>query len=253
MIIALTNLSYKNLNFSEFIKQVCSNNFKYIEIAPTLVSKNFYRDKKKIKKILYKEKIEAISLQSIFYNFKKIDLKNKKDFSNLINYVKKIISFCSYLKIDNISIGSCPSRKLQGNQSEIYKYNIVFFSKFAEIAKKKNIVISIEPISKKYGNLFLNNSYEALEFIIKLNKKNVKLVLDTGNCKYEKKNFKTFFLKYGKYINHIQISDKNINKLNIHTVKKELIFFKKKKLNKTTTIEYLSEYGKYSKDLKNLK
>lgn len=252
MIIASTNLSYKNLNFYEFIKEVYFNNFKYIEIAPTLISKNYYKEKKKIKKILYKEKIKAISLQSIFYNFKKINLKNKKDFLNLINHFKKIISFCSYLQIKNISVGSCPSRKLRGNQSEINKYNIVFFSKLAEIAAKKNIVISIEPISKKYGNFFLNNIYEALEFVIKLNKKNVKLVLDTGNCKYEKKNFQNFFLKYRKYINHIQISDKNINKLNVHTVKKELMFFKRTNFNKTISIEYISEYGKYSNDLKNL-
>ena len=83
-----------------------------------------------------------------------------------------------------------------------------------------------------------------MDFIKKIKKNNIKLVLDTGNCKSEKSNFQTFFLNNRKFINHIQISHKNINKLNINSVKKELIFLKNNKFKKTITIEYLSEYGK---------
>jgi len=83
-----------------------------------------------------------------------------------------------------------------------------------------------------------------LDFIKKIKKNNIKLVLDTGNCKSEKKNFQTIFLDNRKFINHIQISHKHINKFNINSVKKELVFLKKNNFKKTITIEYLSEYGK---------
>lgn len=112
------------------------------------------------------------------------------------------------------------------------------------MAQKKNVQVNIEPISKKYGNYFLNDISEALNFLKKIKKNNLKLVLDTGNCKYEKKNFKTFFLNNKRFINHIQISSKDINKLNINSAKKELKFFKKNNYKKNITIEYFSNYGK---------
>ena len=43
MKISLTNLSYKKLKFEEFLNIVEKNNFKNIEIAPTLIGKNLLK------------------------------------------------------------------------------------------------------------------------------------------------------------------------------------------------------------------
>lgn len=252
MKISLTNLSYKKLKFEEFLNIVEKNNFKNIEIAPTLIGKNLLKSRSKINRILKQKKIKIISVQSIFFKCKKIDIKKKKDFMYLIKHIKKILNFCFYFNIKNISLGSCPSRLIKIDKNKLLEFNLILFSKFADLAKKKGVKINIEPISQKYGNFFLNNAYEALDFIKKIKKKNVKLVLDTGNCKYENKKFETFFLKNRKFINHVQISHKNIDKLNINLAEKELRFLKKNNFKKTITIEYLSDYGKKINQLQNI-
>ena len=136
MKISLTNLSYTKLKFEKFLDIVKKNNLKNIEVAPTLISKNLLKNPNKIKEILKEKKIKIISLQSLFYEFKKIDNK-KKNITYLINHMKKIINFCFYLNIKNISLGTCPSRNLNIDKKELLKFNLILFSKFADIAKKK--------------------------------------------------------------------------------------------------------------------
>ena len=47
--------------------------------------------------------------------------------------------------------------------------------------------------------IYLNTPYEALKFISSLRQNNLKLLLDTGNCKIEKVNFKRFYIKPKNY------------------------------------------------------
>ena len=137
MKISLTNLSYKKLKFEEFLNIVEKNNFKNIEIAPTLIGKNLLKSRNKINKILKQKKIKIISVQSIFFKCKKIDIKKKKDFTYLVNHIKKILDFCFYFNIKNISLGSCPSRSIKIGKNKLLEFNLILFSKFADLAKKK--------------------------------------------------------------------------------------------------------------------
>ena len=112
------------------------------------------RHLKKIKDILIKNDLKIIGLQSIFYNCKKIDLEKTKGKKYLIKHFTKIIKIARYLSIKQVSIGSCPSRKIDIGYRNLYTLNHYFFNKFASIAKKNKIRICLEPISKKYGNFF---------------------------------------------------------------------------------------------------
>ena len=246
MILCLTNLSYKNLLFNNFLSEVKKINSTNIEVAPSLLYKkpHLTQNINKIISLLEREKIKIRSFQSVFYNARKINIENKKDFDYLIFYFKKIINLADKLGVKNLSIGSCPSRRFHYNQSFQEHFNVLLFRNFSKIAYKKDIIISVEPVSQKYNNFFLININEALLFIKKVNKKNIKLVLDTGNCKSEKINYRNFFIKYKRYINHIQLSDSNLNNLNINSIKKELKFFYKNNFKKTLTIEYFSNNGK---------
>ena len=251
MILCATNLSYQKLSFLSFLKKISKCGFKNIEIAPTLIFKNLYSKKNILilKKKLTENNINIISLQSLFFNTKKIDIKNKDDFYYLVNHFSKIIEIANKLKIKNLSLGSCPSRYFNIDRILLYKFNFKLLKKFSEIAFKKNIEINLEPVSFKYGSSFLNTPNEVLLFIKKIKKKNIKLLLDTGNCKSEKVNYKDFYLKNKKYIGHIQISDIDLNNLNINSLKKELKFFNDNNFNKTITIEYFSKNGKRIKAL----
>ena len=61
MKISLTNLSYKKLKFEEFLNIVEKNNFKNIEIAPTLIGKNLLKSRSKINRILKQKKIKVLA------------------------------------------------------------------------------------------------------------------------------------------------------------------------------------------------
>ena len=118
-------------------------------------------------------------------------------------------------------------------------------------SRKNNILLCIESISKKYGNNFLNNPSDALNFVKKLNNKNVKFLLDLGNFKSEKVEFKKFFHKNKKFIYHIQLSHENLNNIDINSLKKSIIFLKKNKYKRTLSIEYLSSKGQRLNKLSN--
>ncbi len=242
MILCLTNISYKNFNFENFLKKVKELNINNIEVAPSLLSKNLNNKKRirEIKFLLKKFDIKIRSFQSIFFNIKKNKLNKKNSIINLTNHFKKVVNFASALKVRNLSIGSCPSRSNKDKSAFIYDLNLDLFRRFSKIAEKKMITISLEPVSKKYGINFLNNIDEVFYFIKKLKRKNVKILLDTGNCKSENMDYKKKFRKYKKLINHIQISNSQIDYFNIKNIKNELKFFKSIKFKKTLTIEHFS-------------
>ena len=246
MKICLTNLSYSKLSFDNFLKKNNFNLIKNFEVAPTLVSKKITSKKylSKIKLKLKEEKINFLAIQSVFFGFKSSLGFNKNETKELIKYFRKIIKFANFFNIKKINIGSAPFRKLNINSDALFDYNLMLFGIFSDVALSSNININIEPISTKYKNLFLNNFFEVNDFIKKLKKKNVKIVLDTGNCELEGKNFRKIYRKYYKKIDHIQISEKNLKKFDINKIKKNLIFLKNENFNKTVTIEYLSDDGK---------
>jgi len=253
MILCATNLSFKKINFSKFLSKIEKIGFLNAEIAPNLIYKNPFllNNKIKIKKILKKNKIKIQSLQSTFYNCKKLNLKKEKDQKYLIRYFKNIVSFAKYFSIKQISVGSCPSRKCTYDNKTLLNLNFFFFKEFSKIVKKNNILLCIEAVTKKYRNNFLNNPNDAINFVKKLNNKNVKFLLDLGNLKSEKIEFKKFFLKNKKLIYHIQLSHKNLTNIDINSVKKSIIFLRKSKYSRTVSIEYLSNKGQELSKLSN--
>ena len=245
MLICATNLSFIDLNFKDFLNKINKIGFNNIEISPYLIMKDPLSANNilKIKKILDKSPIKICALQSIFYNLNKknCDIYNPK---LLFNHFKKIVKFSNRFSIKKISIGSCPSRIYTSNQNLLWKSNLDLFKKFSEISINYNINLCIEPLSNKFGNNFLKNSYETVDFIKKINMKNIKLLLDTGNLEENNTDFYKFFLKFRKYINHIHIRDKKINIINMSSIKRYLSLLKKLNYNETVSIEYLSSSNK---------
>lgn len=239
MNLSLTNLSFIKKDFSFFANKANRLNYQYIEIAPYLISKKPFLKKNitYIKKIIIKNKLKIVSIQSLFYN-KKLYTNNKKDIQK---YFTKIFKFAIALNIKKISIGNAPFRKLKIPKKELHIKNFLIFKNLSNLAKKYNITICIEPISKKYGNLFLNTHNEAINFIKKINQNNVRLLFDTGNYYDENKiNFNRYFLKNIKYIEHIHLSQPEIFDLDKKDLNKSFLFLKKNKYKKSVTIEYVN-------------
>ena len=245
MKLCATNISFNKISFQNFLKQIKKIGIKNVELAPDLICNNPYNLKKidYIKKKLKQNKIKVLSLQSLFFKCKKLDFQNENHKKYLIQYFRKIIKFAKLLSISKISIGSCPTRKVNLSQKKLFKLNFYFLKIFSNIAKKNKILLCLEPVKKKYGILYLNSPKEVLNFIGKTKIKNLKLLLDSGNLKGEN-DFQKKFIKYRKKICHIQLSNKDLNKIDINSIKKSIIFLKSVNYKNTVTIEFLSKKGK---------
>ena len=242
MILCLTNLSYKNLNFESFLNKIYRLDIRNIEIVPALLYTKTYTKKniKKTKYLLNKFDMNIKSFQSIFFKINMKYKSNKKNINHLTNHFKKVVNLAHELNVKNLSIGTCPTRFYNKNNEIVFNLNLNLFKKLSSIASKKKITISLEPVSRKYGNFFLNNIDEAFNFINKLGKNNIKLLLDTGNCKTEKLDYKKKFKQYRKFINHVQLSNPKMDLINVKEIRNELKFFKATKFKKTVTIEHFS-------------
>ena len=75
---------------------------------------------------------------------------------------------------------------------------------------ERDLKISIENNSKKYNCNFLNTINEIGEICKLINHKNIKIMIDLGNCIMEDDNIFDI-LKYQKLINHIHISSPFMN------------------------------------------
>tara|TARA_B100000787_G_C16186259_1_gene294828 strand:- start:152 stop:910 length:759 start_codon:yes stop_codon:yes gene_type:complete len=242
MYLCLTNLSFIKKNFNFFANKVNKLDYRCIEIAPYLISKKPFLKKNitYIKNIILKNKLNIISIQSLFYN-NKIKIVNDKDIQK---YFTKIFKFAKALNIKKISIGNAPFRRLNINKKDLLIKNFLIFNNLSNLAKEYNIIICIEPISKKYGNLFLNTHNETINFIKKINRNNVRLLFDTGNYYDENKiAFNIYFLKNIKYIEHMHISQSVISKIDKKDLIKSLFFLNKIKYKKSVTIEYINNNG----------
>jgi hydroxypyruvate isomerase len=101
-----------------------------------------------------------------------------------------------------------------------------------------------------YGNNFLRTTEETADFVKKINRKNIKLQLDTGCIKINKESLADIVTKYKSIVGHIHISEKNLsrikeNKLNYSLIKNIFTYFP----NKIITIEILNKPNTSSKNI----
>ena len=242
MEICCTNLSYLNLNFNDFLTKIKNNGYRNIELAPFIYKSTYEKkDIYEIKKIIDKKKISIKSIQSIFSNMC-IDDDNSVNIEIMYEKINQKIEKKKILKVKNISYGSSPIRRLK-NDNKNKVLNILIIKKLANLARKINSNILIEPIGNKYNNNYLVNINEIINMIKELKISNLKMLVDTGNLMLSKINFNTFYKNYKKNIEHIHVSNKNIYSYNKNLILKHIEFLKKEKYTNSVTIEYISKYG----------
>ena len=101
-----------------------------------------------------------------------------------------------------------------------------------------------------YGNNFLTTTRETADFVKKINRKNIKLQLDSSCIKINKENLSNIITEYKNIVGHIHISEKNLTrikntKLNYRLIK--IIF--KNFPSKIITIEILNKYNTSCKNI----
>ena len=225
MKLSISNIAWNIGERKKIYKFLLSKNVKGLEIAPKLFlhnHQNFLRPEKnklrgnfnEIKKFEYK----IVSMQSLFYNTTDCYLfGNKKQQEKFVNHFKKIISLAHKLKIPNLVFGSPKNKTIPYfmKKKDAIKISIKIFRLIAKEAKKYNIIISLESNPKIYGSNFLNNIDETYKLIKLVNRKNIKLILDTGEILFHKNQNKLnkTIKKTIKQINHVHLSEPFLKKI----------------------------------------
>ena len=217
-------LEFKNIDKSKLsVSNICVNEisqfqfsyilklygFKRVQIAPTKLIKGWDNLENINLDIFEKNEIIVNSLQSITYGLDSLNIFDYKTNNLLHAHLLKIIDFSNKKKIDFLVFGCPKNRKIINQNLNNEKKFIEFFRKIGNYSKKRNIKISIENISKKYNCNYLNNINSCLDINKKINKKNIKNMIDIGNAILERDESNLI----NSEIYNIDVSTKNMKPL----------------------------------------
>ena len=207
--LCISNISNNSLNNLQYYSLLKHYGINFIEIAPTkfgewneLFKCNILEKELNIMK---KFNITGYSFQSITYKFTSNIFGNENESNNLYNHLTKVIDLALKNNIRNLVFGCPRNRKVLNKDYNNDKVFIAFFKKLGKYIGDNNLMISIENNSKKYNCNYLNTIKEVGEIVIKINHKNIRMMVDIGNCIMENDNLNDILI-YKDLINHIHIS-----------------------------------------------
>lgn len=237
MDLCISSLAWNLENRYKIYSFLNERKIKYIEIVPNKISKfglfDNYKNYIKLKNEWENFNIKAVSMQSLHFGLNDCSLFNSdEERNNLFKYTIKAMEVANILGIEHLVFGSPKLRIIRDNMPYNDAINIAkdFFYKISEEASKYNIVVGIEPNSKKYNTNFLTNTTDTYNFVKEINLSNIAINLDLSTIILENENLedsidivnslnKPFhshisipFLK-NNYDDYIDLLDKYINKL----------------------------------------
>ncbi len=250
MKLSISNIAWSVEDRKKIYQLLITKNIEGLEIAPKLFlhdHKNFLKPiKSKLIRNFYEIKnlkYKIISMQSLFYNTKECFLfGDKNQQKKFILHFKKIILLAYKLKIPNLVFGSPRNKKIPKNikKKEAILIAVKVFRLLAKEAKKFNIIISLESNPKIYGSNFLNNINETYKLVKLIKRKNIKLILDTGEILVHKNQnqINKIIKKTIKEISHVHLSEPYLEKISNKSFFNKVIYqLKKYNYKKWVSIE----------------
>ncbi len=223
MKLSISNIAWNKEQDEQMYKYLESVGFDAIEIAPTrIIEENPYSHIEEIKqfaqRIMSKYQLSISSMQSIWYG-KQGNIFKKEDAKSLIEYTKKAIDFAKEIKCKNLVFG-CPKNRIMLENCK--EEDIIYFFKIlGEYAKENKTIIAIEPNPTIYGTNFINYTSQAFDFVKKVNNDGIKVNVDFGTIIENKEDLSNIFENI-ELVNHIHISEPNLNPIEERTEHKTL-------------------------------
>ena len=185
--LCISNICINNISQFQFACILKLFGISKIQIAPTKIINNWDELNKINFDIFKSNNIEIYSFQSITYTLNDLNIfTNTND--KLLNHLKNVID-CAEKNNIKILVFGCPrNRKIINNDVNNFEIFCNFFKKLGDYCVNKKVVICIENNSKKYNCNFINNINECSFVVRRINKKNIKMMVDLGNCKMENDN-----------------------------------------------------------------
>lgn len=207
----VSNIYPKHITQQQFLTILKCWGIKELQVAPTILSEGQW-DFDKIDSLLKNvEGLKVTSLQSITYGLNENIFD--KNTESLLSHLKKVILLAYKHNMDGVVFG-CP--KTRQKVIDIDDSQCVdFFRQLADSIQETNVKIYIEPNSKKYVN-FLNHIEDTAEIVLKIDRSNVKLMLDIGHLNKEELYLME---KYRHLIYNVDISVKDMQPFLMQNIK----------------------------------
>jgi sugar phosphate isomerase/epimerase len=208
MNLAVSNLSWDNINNDKVFEILQKNKINFIEGVLSKISKyDDLSDEKlnEFKKLLKKYNLHIPSIQSIFYG---VDVNSLNDHDKILKHFNSLIKISKKLNYKIMVFGS-PNLRNKIDNTKLNK----LFKKIDDLLTNENLILCIEPNTKKYNGEYFFSVKEIVDFI-KLNDfKNIKTMVDTHNIILEGEDPIKVLDQHYEYIHHIHVSEENLHPL----------------------------------------
>ena len=180
-----------NFQFSHILKLYGIQN---IQIAPTTIIANWDELKNIDLSIFKNSGLNVYSFQSITYTLNELNIFNVDTRDKLYKHLTNVIDSSIQNNIKVLVFG-CPRNRsvLNDNKHDNNEEFISFFMKIGDYCLNKDIIICIEPNSKKYNCNYINTIEEVGDNVEKINKPNIKIMVDIGNVIMENDNLNMMY------------------------------------------------------------
>jgi D-psicose/D-tagatose/L-ribulose 3-epimerase len=213
MKLAISNIAWERYDDPEIFKLLLNNGVEGIEVAPTKIWPDWEgiseKSARKCSAILHNEGFSVPAFQSIFY--RKPELKifgSKNSRIAFLEHIKFVLDIALCFEAKVLVFGSPKNRSrrdLPLNEALNIAYE--FFPKIGNICADYGVFFAIEMNPPHYGCDFLNNSFDLITFIEKINHPSIKLHIDTAAMKLGNED-ETSIINNGKdNIAHFHISE----------------------------------------------
>jgi len=183
--------------------------------------------------------ISIYSFQSITYTLDHLNIFNETN-NQLLKHLKKVIDIAVKNNIKVLVFGCPKNRKILDFNLDNNLLFINFFKKIGDYCEGKELTICLENNSKQYNCNFINTIDECANLVRKIDKPNIKMMIDIGNAVME--NDTWYYLnKYMDIIYNIDISNEYMKDFfeikEIHPIFSFAL--NRNKYNKTKNLEML--------------
>ena len=227
-----------------------------VQIAPTKLINNWDSFTNINFDMFTSNDLVIYSLQSIVYGLDSLNIFDEKTQHDLFIHLTTIIDFAEDKGVKILVFGCPKNRKVLDAGKDNVATFVDFFQLVGDYCKDKNTIICLENNSKKYNCNFINTIDECANIVRKINKPNIKMMVDLGNAVMEKDHW--YYLKqHMDIIYNIDISQENMEDFsNVHESNSVFKFvLDNNNYNKTINLEILirdnSELDKLCASLNN--
>lgn len=212
MEISISNIAW-DINIDKKIISILKRkNVRYIDIAPTKYFQNIRdipeRDVLKIKDYWNNEGISFYGMQSLLFGVQDLNIfSSEKDQKYILEYLEKIFKIGNLLGTSKVVFGSPKNRDKKNLDDKIaFQVATNFFRKLSDLGEIFGQIICLEPNPTEYGCNFMTSTSEAAKVVKAVNRKAIRLQLDTGTILVNNEDIELICQKFKDLISHIHLS-----------------------------------------------